>query len=61
MCGRNRAHIASMRKTPRDRAASMSDTASRAFRVNGFSTSTAFPALIADIAASWWPTCGVAT
>ena len=54
MCGTNRAHIASIRKTPRARAAATSDRASSASMVNGFSSSTALPASIASIAASWW-------
>ena len=54
MCGRKRVHIASMRNVPRARAASTSDRASAASIVNGFSTSTALPASIASIAASWW-------
>ena len=61
MCGSQRAHIASIRKTPCDRAASINDDASFAVMVNGFSTSTALPALMADNAASWWPGCGVLT
>ncbi len=54
MCGRKRDHIASMRNTPLLRAAATSDSASAAVMVNGFSTSTAFPASMASSAASWW-------
>ena len=53
MCGTNRAHIASIRNTPRERAASTSSRASAASIVNGFSTSVARPASIASRAASW--------
>ncbi len=61
MCGRKRVHIASIRNSPRARASATSASASAAFIVNGFSTSTCLPARSASSASSWCSGCGVAT
>ena len=53
MCGRKRAHIASIRNSPRDRASATSSSASAAFIVNGFSTSAGLPARSASIPSRW--------
>ena len=61
MCGRNRAHMASMTNSPRECAAARISSVSRALTVKGFSTRTGLPASRASIAASRWALCGVAT
>ena len=53
MCGRKRAHIASIRNSPRARASATSSSASAAFIVNGFSTSACLPARSASSASRW--------
>jgi hypothetical protein len=60
-CGRKRVHIASMQNTPAARAASTTATASSAFMVNAFSTSTCLPAAMAASAFCACIGCGVAT
>ena len=61
MCGRKRAHIASMRNRPDERASATSSSASPASIVNGFSTSAGLPARSASSVSSWCIGCGVAT
>ncbi len=61
ICGRKRVHIASMRKTPRCRAATISRAASSALRVNAFSTRTCLPASMAFSAWVRCSECGEAT
>ena len=61
MCGRKRAHIASIANSPRSRAVATISSASAAFIVNGFSTSTGLPARSASIASGWCIGCGVET
>ncbi|MCY1239966.1 hypothetical protein D9M72_527910 [compost metagenome] len=60
MCGRNRVHMASSATSPLDSARSAMSCASRAFMVNGFSTSTCLPAFNASSVFAWWKGCGVA-
>ena len=57
----NRDHIASMQKTPRDRARSATSRASAALVANGFSQSTGLPASRASIMCSRWTWSGEAT
>ena len=52
MCGTKRAHIASIRNSPRSRASATSSSASAAFIVNGFSTRTCLPARSASSASA---------
>ena len=59
--GLQRVHMASMRNTPADRAASTSVAAEARSSVIGFSHSTARPARTQVSAAARWATCGVAT
>ncbi len=54
IAGLNRIHIASMRKTPRSRARPTSSSASAAFIVNAFSSSTGVPCSSARRARSAW-------
>ena len=53
--------MASIRKTPEARAVSTSSVLVARSRVNGFSNSTARPAVRQVMAASWCAACGVAT
>jgi hypothetical protein len=59
--GKNRVHIPSMRKSPLSLASPTTLSASAAFKVKGFSQSTALPALRHSSAFSAWKGWGVAT
>ena len=61
MTGKNRIHMASMQNRPARRATSTTARASSASTANGFSQSTALPALRLAMVCSAWRWCGVAT
>ncbi len=60
IAGWKRVHIASITKTPADRAASTTTRAPGAVAVKLFSTSNALPARMAAKAMAWCCGCGVA-